>query len=231
MKISNERGLLASLKRLYQTDTTLVFRNDRGTKVVIRPVVEEERSDDPVMLTFELGLAVDDFFPTESTEFDGHVDETGVFVYQMLTVDLEDDGGLTDCIELLELLNDTAVHVGVCECGDQMIWDDGATCVLCQMHADPNETCDETCVLCSDRIVTARGLSRMPCCQQPTHRACARRWDSQGKGCAWCRTMFGMARPVPTGPTPVFTTDTAGVRAPTADAVVDTDDTTPLVED
>lgn len=243
--ISNDRQLLAALKRLHKTDTTLVFRNERGTKVVIRPIVEEERSTDPIMLTYELGLVVDDFFPTETAEFDGQVDETGVFVYQVLTIDLEDDDGVTDCVELVEVLNETA-HAGVCECGDQVIWDDGITCVLCHMHTDPNETCDETCVLCSDRVVTARGLSRMPCCKQPTHRACARRWDSQGKGCAWCRTAPptapGMTPPVLTAPTPVFTIetiDTTDVLSPTADAVVDAgmveavddDEPTPLVAD
>jgi len=169
------------LRRLHASEGSLMFPTiDGDVKVVLR----SDGDADETAMVFDLGFIV----PEDAVAFEqeGSIDETGVYVHQIISVD---EKPAADDFEYIRTIVNAAWRTKICECGERIIWDDHHICTMCDLCHDASARDDgDECVICSEPIVTSRGRVTMKCCNQVMHKSCRSRYESDTKkSCPVCR--------------------------------------------
>jgi len=168
-------------RRLHDSEGSVMFKTITGDMNV---VIRTDANAEDMSMVYILGFTVPD--DIISMEFDGSVDESGVYVYQVITV--ENDMSEEDLIFVTDIIN-RAYRTKICECSERIIWDEYPTCTMCDLCRSTPETTGHDCVICSDEIETSRGCVTMACCQQTMHKSCRDRYERESqKACPVCRT-------------------------------------------
>ena len=178
--ITNPKNVARVLRRLHASEGTLMFPTvDGDMKVVIR---SDGDSDESAMV-FDLGFIVSE--DAVRMEHEGSLDETGVYIHQIISVD--EDPEDEDFVYIQKIMND-AFRTKICECGERIIWDGHDICTMCDLCTD-GVWSDQTCVICTEPIRTKkRGSVSMKCCGQTMHKSCRARYESDTKNtCPICR--------------------------------------------
>lgn len=169
------------LKRLHESEGALMFPTLAGDmKIVIR---SDGDSDDSNMV-FDLGFTLPE--DIAAMEVDGNVDESGIYVHQIITL----DGTVTtEDLDFVRGVINTAYRTKICECSERVVWDGYDICPMCDLCRNGEQHTDKSCVICSEYITTARGCVTMACCQQTMHKSCRKRYERDAKkSCPVCRT-------------------------------------------
>lgn len=168
-------------RRLHDAEGSIMFKTISGDMNVL---IRSDADSEDTSMVYDLGFTVPD--EIVSMEFDGSVDESGVYVYQVITFDkdMSDD----DLVFVTDIIN-RAYRTKICECSERIIWDDHPICAMCDLCRIKPETTSMECVICSDDIETSRGCVTMACCQQTMHKSCRARYERETKNaCPVCRS-------------------------------------------
>ena len=169
------------LRRLHASEGTLMFPTIGGDmKVVLRSDGDAEET----AMVFDLGFIVPD--DAIAMEQEGSVDETGVYIHQIITVD---ENPTTEDFEYIRTILNTSYLTKICECSERIIWDNHDICTMCDLCLDTaTRDDDRVCVICSEPILTSRGCVIMKCCHQIMHKSCRSRYETDTKkSCPVCR--------------------------------------------
>lgn len=168
-------------RRLHESEGSVVFKTIGGDMSV---VIRSDADAEDTSMVYDLGFTVPEH--VVEMEFEGALDETGVYVYQVITFDEtmseEDLDFVTDIIN-------RAYRTKICECSERIVWDDHPICAMCDLCRTTLDPLGKECVICADEILTSRGCVTMACCQQTMHKSCRSRYERDSKkACPVCRT-------------------------------------------